>query len=1003
MTSDAFTHNSSDDEEDEKEQVVNVDLEEGTAPIDKETTTATTTTDKKKKKNQAVVHIISDIQQYKGATLQDKVNDLIHSHGIVMFSKTFCPFCLDLKELLTNVKGVPVYSLEVNDVPQKQGTEIHTIVKDQTGHKTVPAVYIHGIFRGGCDDVKGLQTKNELDALLQDLVVVDPPVQNVDRLETARLVPPQQQRRGEAVRLPFWFPPQANDYVVRITSFQVVIVCVILLAFHWESWAKWVSAALLVDFGLRTTVGSSLSPLGMMGVVATATREPQLVAGAGKQFAASIGTVFTAASTACFFAGHDIAAMVILGVLLIFAALESCFGYCAACHCFMIGIQWGLLPNSVYRIYTSARQELMDTWNYVHANQDVPTPERVDTDPTSKIALKYKTKTDEFTKNDFDWIRHMMPCYFAIPLSLAGLATAFKLGSEYMDPFRGPTVNPDLILVPEGWYQVLGVISAVLFALFAVLFACRLIQYPKKCRAEWVCPQRSPSFGAITITVMLLAFLLHDEIRDGPEEWPQKTGRIVFWIAAVAHALLTVVKFSEWVGFRHEFEHVHPQWLIFPVGLAVASFGVVMPFFEETNAHFQEANVLLARFFLSFGYLLWIAIFSISLFKVVTGHNSDPRARHGVWIWMASPCIIGIADFATCAKESALGYGDYNVCVRDFSSYFFIGVFFFFTYVWMSLPYIGFFGRDPFNKGYWIDSFCMDCLACAAAVFYALHNTLEACRTIAFIIYAIAGTFNCVAFLHTLKALAVHRGFFTPMDKWGPLSWFKLTHEAFRGSIPKLKKALAAIDLTQPTGQRQLELFAANYSTFVRVHQEHSKHEDKVIFKTFNDLFPGHCKEYFQDHEDDRVFMEEKRVMANKVLDTTLSLHERQTILRQLQHDLPVFFDEFLVHIRGEEDNMQPIGKKYMPLELQKQMARACFQLTPAERWEEYIPFVINNAPRHPQRVRFIKSMCWSMPERAQQLGAIVYRNVDAVMWKRMDVEIPEMIPRGESNWRKYQ
>eukprot|EP00961_Rhodomonas_salina_P268276 3625638-Rhodomonas_salina.1 len=41
------------------------------------------------------------------------------------------------------------------------------------------------------------------------------------------------------------------------------------------------------------------------------------------------------------------------------------------------------------------------------------------------------------------------------------------------------------------------------------------------------------------------------------------------------------------------------------------------------------------------------------------------------------------------------------------------------------------------------------------------------------------------------------------------------------------------------------------------------------------------------------------------------------------------------------------------------------------------------------------------MPERAQQIGAIVYRNVDSVKWEMMRIEVPEMIPRGAYNWRR--
>ena len=41
------------------------------------------------------------------------------------------------------------------------------------------------------------------------------------------------------------------------------------------------------------------------------------------------------------------------------------------------------------------------------------------------------------------------------------------------------------------------------------------------------------------------------------------------------------------------------------------------------------------------------------------------------------------------------------------------------------------------------------------------------------------------------------------------------------------------------------------------------------------------------------------------------------------------------------------------------------------------------------------------MPERAQQVGAILYRNVDAVMWERLKVSLPDIVPRGAAGYRK--
>ena len=503
---------------------------------------------------------------------------------------------------------------------------------------------------------------------------------------------------------------------------------------------------------------------------------------------------------------------------------------------------------------------------------------------------------------------------------------------------------------------------------------------------------------------MLLAFLLYDEIdyvSEENEKNPQVVARCALWIGATVQYLLGVAKVAEWIATRLEREHVQPQWIIMPVGLAVAALvGSIVNFFETGNL-VDEANVLVARFFLSSAKLMWIILFSITFYTVVTGHNSDPRRRHGIFVWLAAPAVIGLADFVVCINEVELDIGDFAMCKRNFSTYYFASIFIFFALCWTSLPHLRFFGRDPFNKGYWMDCFCLDTLACSAALFYVLNN-YRSSRTTMFIGLVICSIANMVALLHTVAALIHRRKFFTPMDKWGPLSFFKLTHEAFRGAIPRLQKSLESIDLSKPEGQRKLEEFAANYGRFVTLHFEHARHEDEIVFKTFNDFFAGHANESTAEHETDYKLLENFRIKVNQALDTSSSIETRTESLADLQKSLPSFFEDFLHHIRYEEDNLQPIGRKYIPLALQKELARDCFKLTSAVRWESLIPYIITNLPRHMQRVRFIKSLCWSMPERSQQIGAIIYRNVDAVMWERLRVEIPEMIPRGAKNWRRY-
>uniref|UniRef100_A0A7S2I7X6 Glutaredoxin domain-containing protein n=1 Tax=Helicotheca tamesis TaxID=374047 RepID=A0A7S2I7X6_9STRA len=956
----------------------------------------------------SLISTVNDLGIYQGETLEIKVDNLINNHAIVIFSKSHCPFCLDVKDLLTNKMGAPVHVFEVNVHPD--GSAVHQIVKKRTGHPTVPAVFIKGNFIGGCDDVKSLDAREDLEDMIGYLAVHQR-VMNAKKLETAHLV---KTPRGSAVHPLFWFPNVVNNHVVRLIGVQVCTLSVLAIVFRNKLWGRYLAVALLVDFVTRFVVGSSMSLLGMIATVISSPWKPDFKPGPPKQFASFCGVMFSLVGVTCYFTDHIIPGAVVLAGLAGASGLEGFGNICVGCIFYQLGIRFGLIPDHVYRIYTSSRQEIEDSWDYMNTASNAPRPESVDTDPSSAIALKYKKKTDEWTKDDFHLIRNMQVPYFGMPLALAGLATAFKIASKWTVNNLGTSSYPMYSLqVPDAWYATISIAGAVTYALMLILYGTRLVQYPHKCKTEWDCPLRSPSFGAITITLMLFSFLMYDSIDyNGPfdEGATQRTARVFFWIGSIVHVILTAAKFGEWIGFRLELEHVHPTWMIMPVGLMVAALcAPIIPMFQLTKEDATQTvgnldtNVLLAQFFFSFAYLMWITLFIITFFKVVTTHNSDNRIRHSIWIWLAAPTIIGLANFSICSSH-AIGVANNEdlipLCNADLANYFFLGLMIFLGLAWATFPHINFFGRDPFGMGYWNECFAIDALAACAALFYAT-NGLQASETLTYMGLTIACIANGLAFLHTMAALIRRRNVFTPEVKWGPLSFMKLTHEAFRGALPKLRSTLESIDLADSSkGIGNLELFAAHYSQFSIVHEEHARHEDEVIFKTFNDYFHEHARKYNDDHTEDKAKMEEWRVLINGLLDKTID--DPTPTLSRLQKEIPDFLNHFEEHLKGEEDNLQPIGRKHIPLAVQKQISRDAFTITSAKKWEVMIPFIINNLPRHMQRVRYLKVLAWSMPERAQQIGAIVYRNVDAVMWERLRVEVPEIIPRGGYNWRRY-
>ncbi len=169
----------------------------------------------------------------------------------------------------------------------------------------------------------------------------------------------------------------------------------------------------------------------------------------------------------------------------------------------------------------------------------------------------------------------------------------------------------------------------------------------------------------------------------------------------------------------------------------------------------------------------------------------------------------------------------------------------------------------------------------------------------------------------------------------------------------------------------------------------------KAIFKTYNDYIPDVCKQFSDDHE-------EQHGLIHRIDDAVKAATKGAAAAGGLVSLIEEYATVFEKHLRGEEDHAQGMPRKYLPIEVHKQILRACWEMTPAETWRDYIPFVLNNLPMLQQRVRFIKTFLWAMPERGQHIGIMVALGVDEVQWARITAELPEIIPRGAQGWERY-
>ncbi|XVF58031.1 hypothetical protein PTKIN_Ptkin07bG0029700 [Pterospermum kingtungense] len=94
-----------------------------------------------------------------------KAKEIVSADSVVVFSKSYCPYCVDVKKLLQQL-GASFKAIELDK--EGDGSEIQAALAQWTGQRTVPNVFIGGKHIGGCDTTTALHKKGELIPLLTE-------------------------------------------------------------------------------------------------------------------------------------------------------------------------------------------------------------------------------------------------------------------------------------------------------------------------------------------------------------------------------------------------------------------------------------------------------------------------------------------------------------------------------------------------------------------------------------------------------------------------------------------------------------------------------------------------------------------------------------------------------------------------------------------------------------------------------------------------------------------
>ena len=501
----------------------------------------------------------ADVRAGAGVTLTEKVRGLVsaHAHSVLVFIKPSCPFCTEVLRTFAALR-VPVVTVELHDGDTKAA------LREFSSHATFPNVYINGAHVGGCDTVKALQAKGELDALVGDLAL-DDDANGTQGAHTLAGITPPARPRGVATHPLAWYPNTVNRWTVQGTGLLVVALCILGIIFREERWGWWLTAYLLFDFMCRFLAGGTASLLTQLAALALSPFErgtrlrPQFKPGPPKQFAASVGVMFTTAATALYFNGQYAAGAAVLGALAGAAALEGIFDFCLGCVFFGFVVQLRIVPDYVYRIATNTLEETKTTWEYTQLPSGAPAPVRKEPADAgadaAPVALCYKVKSAEWTKDDFHLVRNMQVQYFAMPMGIAGLGVAFKMASRWTANWAVATLEaagatgvslPVVFYAQPHWWHTFGIAGAIVYCILLLLFLARVAFFPRKVVKEWSCPWRSNAFALISANMLLFAFLVCDLHPHAAAA--QRFARALWWTGAATNMCMTVAKMGEWIS-----------------------------------------------------------------------------------------------------------------------------------------------------------------------------------------------------------------------------------------------------------------------------------------------------------------------------------------------------------------------------------------------------------------------------------------------------------------------
>jgi glutaredoxin 3 len=102
---------------------------------------------------------LKQVPKEQHATIKSNIEQTVKSNKVVVYSKTYCPYCNATKSLFKKM-DLPIKVIELDVI--ENGDLYQSVLRDMTNQSTVPSIWVNSQFIGGNSDLQELYHSQKL-------------------------------------------------------------------------------------------------------------------------------------------------------------------------------------------------------------------------------------------------------------------------------------------------------------------------------------------------------------------------------------------------------------------------------------------------------------------------------------------------------------------------------------------------------------------------------------------------------------------------------------------------------------------------------------------------------------------------------------------------------------------------------------------------------------------------------------------------------------------------